>query len=70
MTNLYPDTHCRSCGLTHTLYHRNDDNRPGGSAFSYVCAVSGVVVVFHPTKTPEPVILAPADAVPMTRVSD
>ena len=70
MTNLYPDTRCPACGRPHTLSHRNTDRRPPRSIFSYVCPLTNVVVSFRPAATPDPVILAPADAVPMTWMSD
>ena len=66
MTDLYPDTRCPACGQPHTLSHRNTDRRPSGSVFSYVCPLTKVVVSFRPDAVPDPVILAPAEAVPMT----
>ena len=70
MTNLYPDTRCQACGRPHTLYHRNDGRHPHGSVYSYVCPRTHVTVSFRPAAIPDPVILAPAEAIPMTWMSD
>ena len=70
MPDLYPDTRCPACGQPHTLSHRNTDRHPPASVFSFVCPVTKVIVSFRPTATPDPVILAPAEAVPMTWMSN
>jgi hypothetical protein len=70
MTDLYPDTPCPACDRRHTLAHRNTDRRPPRSIFSYVCPLTKVVVSFRAAVTPDPVILAPAEAISMTWISD
>ncbi|HKB04480.1 MAG TPA: hypothetical protein VKD90_19815 [Gemmataceae bacterium] len=68
--DLYPDTECGACGARHTLYYAARMRKSHRAAYRYTCPTTDAVVVFRPAKDPEPVILAPADAIPMTWVSD
>jgi hypothetical protein len=70
ITDLYLDTACPACGKAHTLCHRDAGRHPPGAVYSYTCPASKVVVSFRPTAAPEPVILAPSLALPMTWVTD
>jgi hypothetical protein len=68
--NLYPDTPCPACGKEHALSYHDPSRHPRGAVYRYTCPAAGVVVSFRPTKVPQPVILAPAVAIPLTWVSD
>jgi hypothetical protein len=67
---LYPDTPCPACGQAHSLYCRNATRHPLRAAHRYTCPATGVAVVFHPTATPQPVLVPPAGAIPLTWVAD
>jgi hypothetical protein len=68
--DLYPDAACRACGATHTLSYAAHMRKSHRAMYRYTCPTTNAAVVFRPAQDPEPVILAPADAVPMTWVSD
>jgi len=68
MTDLYPDTACPACGRAHTLSYRDARRPPPGALFRYTCPATQVIVTFRPSAAPEPVILAPSLALPLTWV--
>lgn len=68
--DLYPDTPCPSCGGSHALYNRDPGRHPHGTLYRYTCPASGAAVPFRPAAFPEPVILAPADALPVVWEAD
>ena len=68
--DLYPDTGCPACGGRHTLYYAAQMRGSRRAAYRYTCPATGVAVVFRPARAPEPIDQAPADAIPLTWVSD
>jgi hypothetical protein len=70
MPDLYTETPCPACGGTHTLFCHDPDRHPHATVYRYTCPASQVVVCLHLTVAPQSVILPPANAVPVSWVSD
>ena len=70
MAALYPDTPCPACGGSHALTCHDPDRHPHTAVYRYTCPATGGGVSFRPTGRPQPVILAPASAIPLTWVAD
>jgi hypothetical protein len=70
MAALHPDHPCPACGGTHTLHIHDPGRHPSAAVYRYTCPVARVAVSVRPAGRPEPVILAPAVALPLTWVSD
>jgi hypothetical protein len=66
---LYPDTGCPACEGRHTLSYAGRKPHQDGVAYRYTCPATKVLIVLRPKRSPKPVAAAPADAVPMERVS-
>ena len=70
MPALYPGTLCPACGGLHALTCQDPDRHPHPAVYRYTCPATGGGVTFRPTGPPEPVILAPGSALPLTWVAD
>ena len=68
--DLYPDTGCPACGGRHTLVYAAQMRGSRRAAYRYTCPAADAAVPFRPGGPPEPVVLPPAGAVPLTWVSD
>ena len=70
MAALYPDAPCPACGGLHDLFSHDPDRHPHATLYRYTCPVTGASAFFRPTGPPQPVILAPGSAVPLTWAED
>ena len=68
--DLYPDAGCPACGGRHTLFYADQMQGSRRAAYRYICPATEAVVVFRPVQGPQPVVLVPDGAVPLTWVSD
>jgi hypothetical protein len=65
MPDLYLDVVCSSCGKSHTLLDSSRIRHPAGSIYGFTCPTTAKPVTILLTD-PQSVILAPADAAPVT----